>query len=82
MNIQPKQQTVKAPAETFIGDAWYDVIVRGEEPSRIRVSVVHFAPGARNAWPALSRMIQAISGLLRAARHVPILPRVALPQHR
>jgi quercetin dioxygenase-like cupin family protein len=52
MRIQPKQPTVKAPAETFTGDAWFDVIARGEEPSRIRVSVVRFAPGARNAWHA------------------------------
>jgi quercetin dioxygenase-like cupin family protein len=46
------EPTVKAPAETFTGEAWYDVIVRGEEPSRIRVNVVRFAPGARNAWHA------------------------------
>jgi quercetin dioxygenase-like cupin family protein len=52
MKIQPKQPTAKAPAETFTGDAWFDVIARGEEPSRIRVSVVRFAPGARNAWHA------------------------------
>jgi quercetin dioxygenase-like cupin family protein len=52
MEIQPKQATVKAPAETFTGDAWFDVIARGEEPSRIRVSIVRFAPGARNAWHA------------------------------
>ena len=52
MQIQPKQPTVKAPAETFTGDAWFDVIARGEEPSRMRVSVVRFAPGARNAWHA------------------------------
>jgi quercetin dioxygenase-like cupin family protein len=54
MQILKKQPTVKAPAETFTGDAWFDVIVRGEEPSRIRVSVVRFAPGARNAWHAHS----------------------------
>ena len=52
MQIQPRQPTVKAPADTFIGGAWYDVLIRGEEPSRIRVSVVRFAPGARNAWHA------------------------------
>lgn len=52
MQIMPKQPTTKAPAETFTGEAWIDVIVRGEEPSRVRVSVVHFAPGARNAWHA------------------------------
>lgn len=50
MEIKAKQSTVKAPAETFTGDAWFDVIARGEEPSRIRVNLVRFAPGARNAW--------------------------------
>ena len=52
MEIQPRQPSVKAPAETFTGDAWLDVIVKGESPSRIRVSIVRFAPGARNAWHA------------------------------
>ena len=52
MKIQPDQPTTKAPAETFTGDAWIDVVVRGEEPSRVRVSFVRFAPGARNAWHA------------------------------
>jgi quercetin dioxygenase-like cupin family protein len=50
MEFLPQQPTVKAPAETFTGDAWYDVIARGESPSRVRVNVVRFAPGARNAW--------------------------------
>ena len=50
MEIRPKPPTTKAPTETFTGDAWLDPIVRGEEPSRVRVSVVRFAPGARNAW--------------------------------
>jgi quercetin dioxygenase-like cupin family protein len=52
LKVQPKPPSVKGSAETFIGDVWLDVIVRGEEPSRIRVSVVRFAPGARNAWHA------------------------------
>ncbi len=50
MEILRKQPTVKAPADTFTGDAWFDVIVRGQAPSRVRVNVVRFAPGARNAW--------------------------------
>jgi quercetin dioxygenase-like cupin family protein len=50
MEIQPKQPSVKGPAEIFTGDVWYDVIAKGEEPSRIRVNIVRFAPGARNAW--------------------------------
>ncbi len=52
MEILRRQPTVKAPADTFTGDAWFDVIVRGEAPSRVRVNVVRFAPGARNAWHA------------------------------
>jgi quercetin dioxygenase-like cupin family protein len=52
MELIAKPPTEKAPADRFIGDAWLDVIVRGEEPSRVRVSMVHFAPGTRNAWHA------------------------------
>jgi quercetin dioxygenase-like cupin family protein len=50
LEIKPKEPTVKAAAETFTSDAFIDVIARGEEPSRIRVNLVRFAPGARNAW--------------------------------
>jgi quercetin dioxygenase-like cupin family protein len=53
VQFEPKHQpTTKAPAETFTGDAWFDVLAPGTEPSRIRVAVVRFAPGARNAWHA------------------------------
>ena len=52
MEIRSRQPSVKGGADTFTGDVWLDVIVRGEEPSRVRVSVVRFAPGARNAWHA------------------------------
>ena len=52
MEIQPKQPTAKGGADMFTGDVWIDVIARGEEPSRIRVSTVRFAPGARTAWHA------------------------------
>jgi quercetin dioxygenase-like cupin family protein len=50
VEIRTKQPTVKAPADRFTGDAWFDVIAKGDEPSRMRVNVVRFAPGARNAW--------------------------------
>ena len=33
----PATPTTKATADWFIGDVYYDVIVRGDEPSRIRV---------------------------------------------
>jgi quercetin dioxygenase-like cupin family protein len=43
------------------------VIVRGEPPSRVRVSVVRFAPGARNAWHAHSvgQTLHVIDGVGR-----------------
>ena len=50
MEIQAKQPSTKGPADMFTGDVWFDVIARGEEPSRLRVNAVHFAPGARTAW--------------------------------
>lgn len=52
MQLQPKPPTTKAPAEIFVGDAWFDSIALGEAPSRLRVLLVRFAPGARNAWHA------------------------------
>jgi quercetin dioxygenase-like cupin family protein len=52
MEISPKLPTEKGGSDRFTGDVWLDVIVRGEEPSRVRVSMVRFAPGARNAWHA------------------------------
>ncbi|MDQ0821255.1 quercetin dioxygenase-like cupin family protein [Arthrobacter sp. V4I6] len=50
MEIQAKQPSTKGPADMFTGDVWFDVIARGEEPSRLRVNAVRFAPGARTAW--------------------------------
>jgi quercetin dioxygenase-like cupin family protein len=50
MEAQPKQPTVRGPAEWFTGDVWIDGIARGSEPSRVRVSAVHFTPSARTAW--------------------------------
>ena len=50
MEIKPKQPTAKGPVETFTGDVWTDAIANGEEPSRVRVNLVRFSPGARSAW--------------------------------
>jgi quercetin dioxygenase-like cupin family protein len=52
VEIQTKQPTVKGPAQMFTGDVYFDVIARGEEPSRVRVNTVRFAPCARTAWHA------------------------------
>ena len=50
MEIPAKPPTAKGPAEMFTGDVYLDPIVRGEEPSRLRMSAVHFTPSARTAW--------------------------------
>jgi quercetin dioxygenase-like cupin family protein len=65
VEIQPMQPTTKAPAQTFTGDAWYDVITAGQEPSRIRANVVRFAPAARNAWHshALGQTLHVTEGI-------------------
>ncbi|MEW2417527.1 cupin domain-containing protein [Streptomyces sp. NPDC046866] len=50
MELRTRPATAKLPEKMFTGDAWADVIHRGEEPSRMRANAVHFAPGARTAW--------------------------------
>ena len=50
MEITPKPPTAKGPAAWFTGDVFLDGIVRGEEPSHVRVSAVRFTPSARTAW--------------------------------
>lgn len=50
MKIVPARPTTRGPADHFVGDAWIDRLTEAEPPSRIRVTVVRFAPGARNAW--------------------------------
>ncbi len=50
MELRAKQPSTRGPAEWFTGEVWIDAIARGEEPSRVRVNAVHFAPGAHTAW--------------------------------
>jgi len=50
LEIQPKQPSRKGGADKFTGDVWVDTIASGNGPSPMRVNVVRFAPGARNAW--------------------------------
>jgi quercetin dioxygenase-like cupin family protein len=50
LEILSKQPSVKGPAQMFTGDVWFDVTIKGEEPSRVRVNTVRFTPGARTAW--------------------------------
>ena len=50
MGLQPKQPTVKGPAEWFTGDVWIDSIVQPHDGSQLNIGAVHFTPGARTAW--------------------------------
>lgn len=50
MPIEPRQPTAKGPSDWFTGDVYVEGIVRGEEPSRVRVNAVRFTPSARTAW--------------------------------
>jgi quercetin dioxygenase-like cupin family protein len=45
-----ERPSTKGPAQMFTGDVWFDVVARGEAPSRVRVNTVRFAPCARTAW--------------------------------
>jgi hypothetical protein len=46
MQFVTPQDTVKASADWFTGDVWFDVIHAGQEPSRMRANLVRFSPGA------------------------------------
>jgi quercetin dioxygenase-like cupin family protein len=50
MQILPATGSTKGSANMFTGDVYFDIIAKGEEPSRVRVNAVHFTPGARTAW--------------------------------
>ena len=65
MEILRKPTSTKGGPDIFTGDAWIDVIVRGEPPSRVRVNVVRFAPGARSAWHAhaLGQTVHVTEGI-------------------
>jgi quercetin dioxygenase-like cupin family protein len=65
LEILTKQPSTKGPAQMFTGDVWFDVIVRGDEPSRARVNTVRFAPGARTAWHshAVGQTLHVTEGL-------------------
>jgi hypothetical protein len=39
LEIQPTQPSAKGPAELFTGDVWFEVLAKGEEPSRMRVNM-------------------------------------------
>lgn len=48
--MQPKSSTVKGPDEWFTGDVYFNAYYAGEAPSRVRLNLVRFTPGAHTAW--------------------------------
>ena len=46
MQLKPISPTANGPAQTFTGDVYLTPIYRGEEPSRMIVSLVRFTPGS------------------------------------
>jgi quercetin dioxygenase-like cupin family protein len=50
MQIPDGKPTSKGPAQMFTGDVWFDVVAAPPAPSRVRVNMVRFSPGARTAW--------------------------------
>ncbi|MFD7135828.1 cupin domain-containing protein [Streptomyces sp. NPDC059894] len=64
MEFIEQQPTSKAPADWFTGDMWWDVIVAGREPSRMRANLVRFSPGARTHWHshAVGQTLHVVSG--------------------
>jgi quercetin dioxygenase-like cupin family protein len=67
MRVLPKQPTTKGSADRFTGEVWIDIVASGEGPSPMRVNVVRFAPGARNAWHAhaLGQTLHVTDGIGR-----------------
>ncbi|TGB10297.1 cupin domain-containing protein [Streptomyces sp. MZ04] len=65
MELLKQQPTVKAPADWFTGDVWFDVIHAGQEPSRMRMNRVRFSPGARTDWHhhAVGQTLHVVEGV-------------------
>ena len=76
MEIVKARPVRKGPADTFVGDAWIEDVAGRDRPgSRIRVGLVRFAPGARNAWHAhsLGQTLRVLEGVGRTqARGGPV----------
>ena len=67
MELLPKQPSTKGPAQMFTGDVWFDVVAAPPAPSRLRVNLVRFAPGARTFWHshAVGQSLRVTQGVAR-----------------
>jgi len=70
MKIMPPSGSTKGPEQIFTGDVYFDVIVMGEKPSRVRANSVHFAPSAHTAWHshALGQYLHVTEGVALVLR--------------
>jgi quercetin dioxygenase-like cupin family protein len=50
LELKPVTPTAKGPASTFTGDIYINPIYRGDEPSRMIISLVRFTPGGWTNW--------------------------------
>jgi len=59
--------TKQAPDATFTGIVWQDEVFVPEQPSRLRATVVTFAPAARTNWHthAVGQVLYVLSGVGR-----------------
>ena len=59
--------TRRGAAANFTGEVWQDEVVVGTAPSRLRATVVSFAPGARTHWHAhpVGQVLYCLSGVGR-----------------
>ena len=52
MELIKKEPSSKGTPDRFIGEVYIDRLAGGQPGEHLRVNVVRFAPGARNAWHA------------------------------
>jgi quercetin dioxygenase-like cupin family protein len=65
VELEPVSATAKAPGQNFTGDVYVDPIYKGEDPSRMIVSLVRFTPCARTNWHshALGQTLHVTDGI-------------------
>ncbi len=65
MEFVKPRPTTQAPEDWFTKDVWFDVICAGQEPSRMRVNMVRFSPGAHTAWHrhAVGQTLHVVEGI-------------------
>lgn len=67
MKLVKKEPSSKGTPDRFIGDVYVDRLAGGQPGEHLRVNVVRFAPGARNAWHAhaLGQTLHVTDGIGR-----------------